>query len=74
VDVSWMNPHLQTLAVFISEGVVEIRTNGNCMSQTRKKARRTFDEISALSLRVLVKFCHELPKMQRSITERIDPP
>jgi hypothetical protein len=44
------------------------------MSQTRKKARRTFEEMSAFSLRVLVKFCQELPKMQRSITERIDPP
>lgn len=39
-----------------------------------KKARRTLDEILALSDRALWKFSHELPKMHRSMTERMEAP
>jgi hypothetical protein len=47
--------------------------NGNSISQAIKKAKSCFEVTLAVGERVFVKFSQELPKMQRSITERMFP-
>lgn len=43
------------------------------MSHAMKKAKSCFEVMFAFAERVLSKFSHELPNMQRSITERTFP-
>lgn len=47
--------------------------NGNSISQAMKKAKSCFEVTLAVGESVFVKFCQELPKMQRSMTERMLP-
>ena len=49
-------------------------TNGNSKSHTIKNARSTLEVTSASGASELWKPCHELPKMQRNITDRMLPP
>jgi hypothetical protein len=48
-------------------------TNGNCISQAMKKVRSCLEVMFALAERVFSKLCHDSPKMQRSMTERMLP-